>query len=545
VPVARHAASVESSPAADRVVPVGSSWSPLRIAAFRALWLAQLGSMIGTWMQTVGAQWLLVDEPNASTLVSLVQTASLLPMLLLALPAGVLADSFDRRRLLVGVQLATSAVGAVLAGLALTGDMPPVLLLAFTFLLGAGAAISMPPWQALIPDIVPRHEVRAAAALGAVSMNLARAVGPALAGFLITLFPVGVVFAANAASYAAMAVVLLRWGPRGRVSGDVPERFVPALRAGARYVRHSPVVRRLLLRSALFVLPGTALWALLPLVANRRLGLGSGGYGLLLAALGIGAVAGAVALPRIAARVSTGLMVFVASLVYAAAQVGVVLVNNLALVVVLLLPAGAAWLAVLSTLGAATQVFLPGWVRARGLSMQQIVFMGGQAVGALAWGLVAQYTSLVAAFAAASVLMAVGAATVPVLPLHDTAGLDRTPALYWPEPQLVTEPDPDEGPVLITLTFTVPPENVTPFLQAMRHVRSSRHRTGASRWSLYRDAADPTRFIETFHVPSWEEHLRQHRDRLTGADQDAEEEALKLAARPPQVAHLFQAREPD
>jgi MFS family permease len=516
----------------------------LRITAFRALWLAQLGSMIGTWMQTVGAQWLLVDEPNASTLVSLVQTAGLLPMLLLALPAGVLADSFDRRRLLIGVQLATFAVGAVLAGLVLVRDMPPALLLSFTFLLGAGAAVSMPAWQALIPDIVPPHQVHAAAALGAVSMNLARTVGPALAGFLIAQFPVGIVFAINAVSYALTALVLLRSGPRGRVSGDTPERFVPALRAGARYVRHSRVVRRLLLRSLLFVLPGTALWALLPLVATRRLGLGSGGYGLLLAALGVGAVAGAMVLPKVAARLSTGRMIFIASIVYAAAQIGVVLVDNLALVLILLLPAGAAWLAVLSSLGAATQVFLPGWVRARGLSMQQIVFMGGQAVGALAWGLIAEYTGLVIAFAAASVLMALGAATIVVLPLHDTLGVDRTPTVYWPEPQLVTEPDPDEGPVLITVTFTVPPDNVARFLGAMGHVRLSRRRTGASRWSLYRDAAEPSRFIETFFVPSWQEHLRQHRERLTGADQDLEEEAMALAAGPPQVAHLFRARKP-
>jgi MFS family permease len=520
-----------------------SAWSPLRIAAFRALWLAQLGSMVGTWMQTVGAQWLLVDEPNASTLVSLVQTAGLLPMLLLALPAGVIADAFDRRRLLGAVQLGTSAVGAVLAGLSLAGDLSPAVLLTFTFLLGVGAAVSLPPWQALIPDIVPRDEVRSAAALGAVSINLARAFGPALAGFLIAQFPVGVVFAINAATYAVMGAAVLRWGPRGRVSGDVPERFVPALRAGARYVRHSNVVRRLLLRSALFVLPGTALWALLPLVATQRLGLGSGGYGVLLAALGIGAVGGAAVLPRVARRLSIGRMVFVASVVYAAAQVGVVLVDDVALVVALLLPAGAAWLAVLSSLGAVTQVFLPGWVRARGLSVQQIVFLGGQAVGAVVWGLVAEYTGLVVAFAVASALMAAGAVTIGVLPLHEVEGLDRDLAVYWPEPQVVTQPEPDEGPVLITLTFTVPQENVAGFLEAMNHVRASRRRTGASRWCLYRDAADPSRFVETFHVPSWEEHLRQHRERLTGADQDVEEKALALAAGPPEVAHLFRARD--
>jgi len=540
--VLRHAAGVGTS---GQVVRERSAWSPLRISAFRALWLAQLGSMIGTWMQTVGAQWLLVDDPNASTLVSLVQTAGLLPMLLLALPAGVLADAFDRRRLLVGVQLATFVVGVILAVLTLTRDMPPALLLTFTFLLGAGAAVSMPPWQALIPDIVPRDDIRGAAALGAVSVNLARAVGPAVAGFLITQFPVGVVFAINAATYGVMALVVLRWAPRGRLSGDVPERFVPALRAGARYVRHSAVVRRLLLRSALFVLPGTALWALLPLVATQRLGLGSGGYGLLLAALGAGAVGGAALLPRIARRMSTSRLVFVASIVYAAAQAGVVLVGNLATVVVLLLPAGAAWLAVLSTLGAVTQVFLPSWVRARGLSMQQIVFMGGQAVGALIWGVVAEFSGLVATFAAASVLMALGAATIVALPLHNVEGLDRSTAVYWPDPELVDEPDPDEGPVLITVTVTVRPGNVDAFLDAMTQVAASRRRTGASRWNLYRDAADPSRFIETFHVPSWEEHLRQHHERLTGADQDVERRALALADGPPRVAHLFCARRPD
>ena len=227
-------------------------------------------------------------------------------------------------------------------------------------------------------------------------------------------------------------------------------------------------------------------------------------------------------------------MVFVASLVYAAAQVGVVLVGNLALVVVLLLPAGAAWLAVLSTLGAATQVFLPGWVRARGLSVQQIVFMGGQAVGASSGGSSAQYTGLVVAF-----VVGVGA--------HGPRrGHDRGPAAArhhgprpqptrstGPEPQLVTEPDPDEGPVLITVTFTVPRGQRRPFLEAMTHVRASRQRTGAARWSLYRDAADPSRFVEAFHVPSWDEHLRQHRDRLTGADQDIERRALALADGPP------------
>jgi MFS family permease len=302
------------------------------------------------------------------------------------------------------------------------------------------------------------------------------------------------------------------------------------------------VVRRLLLRSALFVLPGTALWALLPLVASRLLGLGSGGYGILLGALGVGAVGGAVVLPRLLARVSTGAMMFVASIVFAAAEAGIVFVHDLYVAVLLLLPAGAAWLGVLSTLGAATQVFLPSWVRARGLSVQQIVFMGGQAVGALVWGVAANYTGLVPVFVAAAVLMVLGASTSAIWPLIDTARLDRTTTVYWPEPQLTVEPDRDEGPVLITVTFTVLPENRQPFIAAMQRVQASRRRTGATRWNLYRDAADPDRFMETFLVPSWEEHLRQHNERLTGTDQDIERDAMQFAAGPPEVAHLLRAR---
>jgi MFS family permease len=519
-----------------------SALSPLRITTFRALWLAQLGSMIGTWMQTVGAQWLLIDEPNAPTLVSLVQTASLLPMLLLALPAGVLADSFDRRRLLVAVQLCAVVVGVVLTVSTWLGDISPQTLLGLTFVLGCTQAMTMPAWQALIPDIVPRDQVRASAALGAVAMNVARAVGPATAGLLITSFDPAVVFGVNTASYVAMVAVLLRWAPAARVSGDAPERFLPAMRAGARYVRYSRVVRRQFLRSALFVVPGSAVWALLPLVADGQLGLGSGGYGLLLAALGIGAISGAVLLPRAGNRLSMSTLVFVSSIVFAAALAGVVLVDDVVPAVLLLLPAGAAWLAVLSSISAATQVFLPAWVRARGLSVAQIVFMGGQAVGALIWGVLADVAGVPMALFVAAGVMVLGAVTIPLWPLHETAGLDRSTTVYWPEPELFAEPAADEGPVLITVTYVIPPENTETWLAAMQRVQESRRRTGATRWNLYRDAADPQRYVETFLVPSWQEHLRQHRERLTGTDQDIEREAQRLAGGPGEVAHLFRAR---
>jgi MFS family permease len=299
------------------------------------------------------------------------------------------------------------------------------------------------------------------------------------------------------------------------------------------------VVRRILLRSLLFVVPGTVVWALLALVASRRLGLGPGGYGLLLAALGVGAVAGAFGLPRLRGLTSTNGIVLLASLVYGAALVVVALVDNPAAVTVVLLAAGAAWLAVLANLNATMQLFLPGWVRARGLSTYQIVFVGGQGLAALVWGLLAEELGLQAVFLAAAGLMLAGAVSLRWWPLHDIEGMDRSQAMYWPEPHLDFEPAPDDGPVLVTVTYQVAEEREGRFLEAMDYVRRSRQRSGASRWDLYRDGADRRHFVETFVVPSWAEHLRQHGERLTGTDQALEERAIALADGPPEVQHLI------
>src|SRR5829696_8183542 len=295
-----------------------SAWAPLRVKAFRALWLAQVGSAIGTWMQTVGAQWLLVDEPGAEALVAMVQVAAMLPALVLALPAGALADILDRRRLLIGVQVFQSCVAAALAVLTAAGTVTPALLLTFTLLLGCGMTLTLPASQAFVQELVPRPLVPSAAALGGVAVNGARAVGPALAGLLIAQVGAAAVFALNAASYLVLILVLLRLRRPRPAPEAAPERFTSAIRAGQRYVRHSLVVRRMLLRLALFVLPGAALWALLPLVANRLLGTGSAGYGVLLAALGAGAVVAADLLPRLHSRLSPSGVLLVAGTAFAA-----------------------------------------------------------------------------------------------------------------------------------------------------------------------------------------------------------------------------------
>ncbi|HET6311575.1 MAG TPA: MFS transporter, partial [Candidatus Nitrosotalea sp.] len=281
-----------------------STWAPLRIGVFRALWLAVLVSNVAVWMQTVGAQWLLVSQPHASILVALVQTVDYLPDVVFGLVGGVLADTFDRRRLLMAVQAFLVIVGVALAALTFAGQMPPALLLTFTFLIGSASVVTLPAYQSLVPDLVPRNHLHSASALSSISINIARAAGPALAGVVIARAGVAAVFALNAAMYLLFLVVLVAWRPPVRTATKFPEPFISALRAGGRYVRYAPVVRRILLRSALFLVPASALWALLPLIASRRLALGADGYGLLLGALGIGAIAGGLLLPRIRMRMS-------------------------------------------------------------------------------------------------------------------------------------------------------------------------------------------------------------------------------------------------
>jgi MFS family permease len=504
---------------------------------FRWLWIGVLASNIGTWMQTVGASWRLAGEPHAATWVSLVQTATTLPVLLLALPAGALADKLDRRRLLLVVQIALGVVAAALAALTAADLMPPGLLLGFTVLLGAGQALTLPSWQAVIPDVVPHEELPRASALGAVNSNIARSVGPAIAGLLVAHGGPALVFGLNAASFAIFAAALLLWRRPDRPPARHPEHFASALRAGSRYVRYSPVVRRILLRVILFVLPGTVVQGLVPLVALRA-GLGSDGYGLLLASQGIGAVAGALLMPRIRAKVPPNTLLVTSGVLYATVLAAVSASSSAYTAMVALFLAGLAWMAQVSRMNASLQLFLPGWVRARGFALYQVVFAGAQALGAVLWGQVTQGWGLPVAYGAAAVLMVLGTATVAWLPL-DERPEDNSPAIFWPEPHLMLEPRPGDGPILVTARYRVKPENRRAFVAAMREVGRARQRTGASRWGIFRSGEDGDEFVEVYQVPTWEEHLRQHEGRLTGSDEDDEHAALKLVEGEPRIAHLL------
>ncbi|MCW2807297.1 MAG: ykuC-like MFS-type transporter [Marmoricola sp.] len=519
-----------------------SAWAPLRIGLFRALWIGSLVSNVGTWMQTVGAQWLLVREPNAATLVSLVQTAQALPVLLFAMPAGVLADSFDRRRLLIGVQAFQVMVALTLTLLTAAGAMTPPLLLALTFALGAGSAVQAPAYQAVVPDLVPRSMVPTAAVLGSINVNLARAVGPAIAGVVVAGLGVTAVFALNAATFVVFAAVLLTWRHHSDPPGAEP--FLQALQAGGRYVRHAPVVRRILLRCVMFVVPANVLWALLAVVANRRLHLAAGGYGLMLAAMGIGSILGAFILPRTKALLTTDQMVAGSMVLYALTLVVLVVTPTAWLGIVCLLPAGVAWLAVLSTLNATLQTFLPVWVRARGLAIYQLVMFGSMAGAGAIWGLVAQELGLTWAHLIAASLLVIGAASAWLLPLRDVAGLDREPAVFWPEPHLVLEAEEHPGTVLVALFYTIGDETREEFLELMPAIRRVRRRTGATSWHLFVDAAQPDRYVEIYTVASWAEHMLQHAGRLTGSDREIDLHARRLSQEPVVAFHLFSAQLP-
>ncbi|KWX57151.1 MFS transporter [Mycobacterium sp. NAZ190054] len=522
-----------------------STWAPLRSPMFRALWIAQFVSNLGTWMQTVGAQWMLVDDPRAAVLVPLVQTATTLPVMLLALPSGVLADLIDRRRLLIATQGAMAAGVGLLATLTGAGLTTPTVLLMLLFVIGCGQALTAPAWQAIQPDLVPSHQIPAAAALGSMSMNGARAIGPAIAGALVSLTGPTLVFALNAVSFVGIVLVLISWR-RPRVRNDFPpERALAALSAGGRYIRSSPVVRRILLRIVLFIAPGSALWGLLPVIARDQLGLGSAGYGVLLGALGVGAVLGAFALSQLRSRFGQNALLTVGALGFALATAVLALVHNFAAVLAGLVIGGTAWLLTLSTLNASMQLSLPGWVRARGLSVYQLIFMGGQAVGSLLWGLLAGSTNSVTSLLVSAGLLLFCAVSSAWWPLHASTGnLDLTPSSHWPEPTLVFEPEPLDGPVLVITSYHVLPENEDAFLAAMAVLGRSRQRTGASLWRLFRSVEQESTFVETFVVRSWGEHMHQHYTRLTGQDQLIEQNVERYTEGEPISKHYLAVRDP-
>jgi MFS family permease len=533
---------VPQKPPTEPSPPSRSPWSPLRHPVFRWLWIASLASNVGTWFQNVGASWMMTTLTESTTMVALVQAATSLPMFLLSLPGGALADVLDRRRVLLFTQSWMALSAAALGVLTWIGIATPWTLLTFTFLLGLGAALNGPAWQSSIPELVPREELPAAVALGSVGFNIARAAGPALAGIVVAAAGPAVTFLLNAVSFVGVVTVVYLWRRPQEESVLPAERFLGAMTTGVRYVRHAPEVIAPILRGSTFVLCGSSLWALLPVIARTELRQGPAGYGLLLGALGIGAVAGAMVLPRLRGKSSTDGVVAVATLVFAGATVALAFVHQFWLLFGAMVLAGGAWLSLLSSLNVAVQTVVPSWVRARALSVYMLVFFGGLSLGSALWGAVAERFGVPQALTASAIGMGVGLLATFRYRLKAGEGLNLAPSRQWPAPIIHDdlELEPERGPVLVTVEYRVDPGRAAEFAEAMRDVRRIRLRDGAMQWGLFADAADPGLHTEIFLVKSWVEHLRQH-ERVTVSDRDLEARARAFHAGPerPVVRHLI------
>jgi MFS family permease len=484
---------------------------------FRSLWIATLVSNIGSWMHDVGAGWLMTELSSSPSLVALVEAADSFPLMLLAMPAGALADIVDRRRLLIAVQVYMLIVAAALGILTLLELTTAWVLIGFTFALGVGGALMLPAWASIVPDLVPAEDLPSAVALNSVAINGARAIGPAIAGVLVAAVGPWLVFILNALSYIGILVALLRWRRVHEKSTLPAERFLTAIRVGMRFVIHTRALQIVLIRGGAFFIFASATWSLFPLIVRQELKRGPEVYGLLLTCIGIGAVAGAVLLPRVRALVSRDTLVAGASALYALAALALAHLPYVSLLAVAMVATGVAWISILSALQVSAQMTLPSWVRARGLAAFVVVFMGGMAIGSVLWGQVATHVGIPTALTAAAVAMlaAIGLTWRFKLGHHEV--LDFRPSMDWPMPLLAETPEPDGGPVMVTISYRVQLEKRTEFVTAMSAVREMRRRNGAYFWELFHESSDPGRYLECFMDESWLEHLRQH-ERASVAD---------------------------
>lgn len=520
-----------------------SSLAPFRDRAFAVLWVATVVSNIGTWMQGATASWLMTGLNPDPFVVSLVQVVASLPMFLFALPAGALADIIDRRRLLIAIQVAVTVLVAAFGILVRGSWVTPDILLVFTFLSAAAAAFIMPAWQAIVPQLVPRQHLKSAVALNSIGLNVSRAIGPALAGVIIAAWGMAAPFWMNAMSTLGVIAALIWWHPPGEGTGRhlPPEQFYRAISAGLRHARYNPRLRAALVRAAGFFSFASAYWALLPLVARNQVGGGPSLYGILLGAVGAGAVGAAFALPRLTRLFGADCLIAVGTLGTAAAMMLFAFARQPMTATAASLIAGVSWIVVLATINVSAQVALPGWVRGRGLSIYGTVMFGALTIGSAVWGEVAALLGVPAAhvIAAAGALIA-----IPLLwrwKLNVGADLNLAPSLHWADPVLSADVDADRGPVLVTVEYQIKPVDRVDFLDEIARLAAERRRDGAFEWEVFEDLSQQGHFIETFMLDSWIEHLRQH-ERVTHADREQQERVNRFQEDgAPKVIHLIAA----
>ncbi|MGO9847971.1 MAG: MFS transporter [Methylocella sp.] len=518
--------------------------APFRYRTFRVLWCATVIANTGTWMQSAAAGWFMTSLDPDPFIVSLVQVAASLPMFIFAIPAGALADIFDRRKLIIVMQIAVTLLIVGFTFMIRLGLVTPTSLLIFLFVATAAAALIMPVWQSIVPQLVPRTLIQPAVALNSAGVNVSRAVGPALAGVIIAAWGMDAPFWLNALSNLGVIAALWWWRPAGSdaIRNLPSERFFLAIGAGLRYARHNPHLRATQLHALGFFLFASAYWALLPLVARDQITGGATLYGLLLGTIGVGAVAGAFAVPWLKSRLGADGVVAVGAMGTAIALLLFAFARQAAMAFAASAIAGISWIVVLVTLNVSAQVALPEWVRGRGLSIYMTVMFGALTLGSAIWGKIAAWTGL----PAAQVIAALGAAAaVPLLwrwRLETGAVLDLTPSRHWPEPVPLGEIALDRGPVLVTIEYRIKPSDRDGFLKAIGHLAGERRRDGAFAWEVFEDPEHDGLFVETFMLNTWAEHLRQHA-RVTDADRTMQEAVDRFQIDgTPKVTHLLAAR---
>ena len=492
-----------------------SAWAPIKVPVFRMLWSTWLVANVCMWMNDVAAAWMMTSMTTSPIWVALVQSASTLPMFLLGLPSGALADILDRRRYFIMTQFWVAAVATLLCITVISGVMTPLLLLALTFANGIGLAMRWPVFAAIVPELVPRKHLPGALALNGVAMNASRIVGPLVAGALIASAGTEYVFVLNAVLSVISGLVIMRWrrshvpSPLGR------ERLVSAMRVGLQFMRQSVRLRAVLLQVTLFFLHSTAVLALLPLIARKLEGGDAGTFTLLLASMGAGAIAAALNLARLRQLMPRDSLVLRATMLQSAATIVVAFAPNIYVAVAAMVINGAAWIACANSLSVSAQLSLPDWVRARGMSMYQMAIMGASALGAALWGQIATLSNI----STGLLVAAISGTLCMLLAQRHTVDLsieeDLTPSREFKVP--VAHAPPGAGHVVVTIEYLIDPLRADDFRLLMQESRRSRLRQGALDWALLRDIGEPGRYLEKITDESWTEHLRRF-DRVTASD---------------------------
>jgi len=515
------------------------AWAPFKYEAFAVVWSATVVSNIGTWMYNATAGWLMTNLTNDAFVVSLVQVANNLPMFMFAVVAGALSDIVDKRRFLLAGEAATTALSAIFAALVWFNDVTPASLLWFMFFIGAAGALTSPAWQAVVPELVRREALSAAVSANSAGINVSRAIGPALAGTIIGSLGIAAPFALNAVSNLGVIGALMWWREPKKTSMLPAERFGSAIRTGFRYARYSPGLRATFARAVAFFLFASTYWALLPLVVRSRIGGGPEIYGFLLGAIGLGAVGGAFVMPSWKAKLGPDRLVAASSAGTALALVLFGLAREPLLGVLASIVAGASWIAAVATLNVSAQASLPDWVRGRGLAMYITVFFGSLTIGSAIWGQIASLIGLPMAHVVAAAGMLLAVPLTWRWKLRTTGTVDLTPSMQWPTPVAPQDAAENEGPVLVTIEYRLnDPHDREGFLTALNRLRRERLRDGAYSWGIFEDAAESGKFLETFLVDSWLEHLRQH-ERVTKADAIHQQYVQRFLKGEPKVTHFI------